>query len=237
MSDTTPPHGRGYDTGADRLRETADEARRAASETWKDTAEQARQTAGAAADEARRRAEREAERGKAMGAGQLHQWASALDRAADELGSGTLQGQLLRQASDGLDDVARSVEGRSVGEMVEAVADFGRRNPLAFVGSAMVAGFALARFATASRTDEPWEDARSASTAPRSAGSTTSTARRPATTPGDDGDTLRLTDPAPGGSGAETASAPGTASAPTGPGRPYPSAGPVPGTGSDDRHR
>lgn len=35
--------------------------------------------------------------------------------------------------------------------MTEAVADFGRRNPTAFLGSAMLAGFALARFATASQ--------------------------------------------------------------------------------------
>lgn len=239
MSDSTRPGG--AQSGTDRLRETAEEARDAAGEKWSEARREAGETARSAAEEARRRAAGEAERGKRMGAGQVHQWASALDRAAAELGPDSMQGQLLRQASDGLDDVARSIESRSVGEMVEAVADFGRRNPLAFVGGAMMAGFALSRFATASRPGPEWDDepdygpsaARrppSPSPAPPPApGPTGSPAAGPAATPSpsagsptgraEEGE-LRLTDSMrPEGGGA---------------GRPYPSAGAVPGTGNRD---
>ncbi|HUF56076.1 MAG TPA: hypothetical protein VMM55_05885, partial [Thermohalobaculum sp.] len=158
MTDTTPPRDREAGSGTERLRRTAEEARDAAGKMWDEARDGAWETASGVADEARRRAGSEAERGKHAGASQAHQWASALDRAAEELGRDSVQGQFLHQASEGLDDLARSIEGRSVGEMAEAVADFGRRHPLAFVGSAMVAGFALARFATASRDDEPRPD-------------------------------------------------------------------------------
>lgn len=230
MSDTTPPNQPGSDAG--RLRETADEARQAAGEKWQEAKQDAQQTARRAAEEARRHAEDEVERGKAAGAGQMHQWASAIDRAADELGSDTMQGQFLRQASEGIDDVARSFEGRSAGEMIEAVATFGRRNPLAFVGTAMIAGFALSRFATASRPGPDRDDgpvARGPSSPPAERAAP---APPPAAAPGEG--ELRLTDPMGSSAGASPADAPGTASAPTGTGRPYPSAGPVPGQGRDE---
>jgi hypothetical protein len=42
--------------------------------------------------------------------------------------------------------MAQSLSQRSLGNMVEGVQDFARERPVAFMGGAMVAGFALARF-------------------------------------------------------------------------------------------
>ena len=130
---------------SERMRETAEEAKAAAGGRF----EEVKQRAGETAEEARRRAEAEAERGKNRGAGEVHSWASALDRAADELGRNSVQGRAVHGLAEQIDDVARSIENQSVGEMVSHLADFGRRNPVAFAGGAILVGFALSRFATA----------------------------------------------------------------------------------------
>lgn len=142
MSDSTGP---GSGQGSERLRQTAEEARSAAAGRFEDVKRQAGETA----EQARRRVEAEAERGKNRGAGEVHTWASALERAAGELGRDTVQGRAVHGLAEQIDDVARSIENQSVGDMVARLADFGRRNPAAFAGGAMLAGFALSRFATA----------------------------------------------------------------------------------------
>jgi hypothetical protein len=76
--------------------------------------------------------------------------ADALDAAAKELQEHSLQRSLLGEASRGLAGLSRAMEGRSVGELVGNLAEFGRRNPAAFLGGAALAGFAVARLATAS---------------------------------------------------------------------------------------
>lgn len=116
--------------------------------------EEAREAAWKSAEKARDRAEAEAERGKNRSAGELHAWASALERAAGELGDDTAQARAIHRAAEQLDDVARAIETRSVGEMIAGLARFGRRNPGLFAGGAVVAGFALSRFATA-RAEHP----------------------------------------------------------------------------------
>lgn len=142
MSDSTGP---GSGQGSERLRQTAEEARAAAGSRFEDV----KRMAGETAEQARRRAEAEAERGKNRGAGEVHSWASALERAAGELGRDTAQGRAVHGLAEQVDEVARSIENQSVADMVGKLADFGRRNPVAFAGGAMLAGFALSRFATA----------------------------------------------------------------------------------------
>ena len=60
------------------------------------------------------------------------------------------QQDLLREAADGLKQIARAVEGKNIGTLAGDLADFGRRNPVAYLGGAALVGFALARFARAS---------------------------------------------------------------------------------------
>ena len=60
------------------------------------------------------------------------------------------QQDLLREAADGLKQIAHAVEGKSIGTMVGELSEFGRQNPVAYLGGAALVGFALARFARAS---------------------------------------------------------------------------------------
>ena len=74
--------------------------------------------------------------------------ARALRVASDDLHD---QGQSLvagysRQVAEGLESMAQSFSRRSLGDLVEGVEDFARERPVAVLGGAMVAGFALARF-------------------------------------------------------------------------------------------
>ena len=84
---------------------------------------------------------------------ELSATAEALGFAARELEGHSLQRSLLSQASEGLTSISRAIEGRSVGDIVSDLAGFGRRNPVAFLGGATLAGFALARLAQASAPD------------------------------------------------------------------------------------
>ncbi len=128
--------------------DTAEEAKRkleGASETL-------RADAASAKDEAVARAESEAERQKEMGAGHLDAFADAVRKAADELGEHdeSAAAQFVRQAAGGLENLSGSLRQKSVGDLVDSVSRFGRSNPTAFLGGALLAGVALGRFAQAS---------------------------------------------------------------------------------------
>jgi hypothetical protein len=117
--------------------------------------------------------------------------ARALRVASDDLHD---QGQSLvagysRHVAEGLESMAQSLSRRSLGDLVEGVEDFARERPVAFMGGAMVAGFALARFMKSSAGRRSERDAsyqspyasvgRPAATSP--AGGAMPAASRPAT--------------------------------------------------------
>jgi hypothetical protein len=117
--------------------------------------------------------------------------ARALRVASDDLHD---QGQSLvagysRHVAEGLESMAQSLSRRSLGDLVEGVEDFARERPVAFMGGAMVAGFALARFMKSSAGRRSERDAsyqspdasagRPAATSP--AGEAMPAASRPAT--------------------------------------------------------
>lgn len=74
----------------------------------------------------------------------------ALGAAASNLQEQSLQRTLLDEAAKGLTSMSRTLEGRSPGELVGELAEFGRRHPAVFLGGAALAGFAAARLAIAS---------------------------------------------------------------------------------------
>lgn len=76
--------------------------------------------------------------------------ASALRTAAEELRSGSPQERTFSQIAEGLADASDAMRDKDLGEMVGAVTDFARRNPMVFLGSAALIGFAATRFAKAS---------------------------------------------------------------------------------------
>ena len=87
---------------------------------------------------------------KGQTADEIARTARGLEAAANEMDGSPLQQDLLREAADGLKHIAQAVEGKSIGAMVGDLSAFGRQNPLAYLGGAALAGFALARFARAS---------------------------------------------------------------------------------------
>jgi len=95
---------------------------------------------------------------KDVAAGHVDGIASAIDKVAKEL-EGTDQAAFAGYARDlagGLHRVSDTVKTRNVDEIIGMAEDFGRRQPIAFLGAAALAGFVASRFALASaqrRTD------------------------------------------------------------------------------------
>jgi F0F1-type ATP synthase membrane subunit b/b' len=113
--------------------------------------------------------------------------AHALRRASDDLRD---QGQPMvaeysRHVAEGLESFADSLGKRDVDELVEGVEDFARTRPVAFLGGAAVAGFALARFMKSSAARRQRSQPRPATTgvAATPAGGTTAAGTWPPGTP------------------------------------------------------
>jgi len=140
------------------LRAAAAEARAAASQA----AGTVKQEAAAAAETIKQegqgllnavqeRAEGAVEEGKRMGVEQVDGIARAIHRAASELeGTSPQLASIVHDAAGTIDGIARGLRESGPSDMVQGVTDFARRNPLAFFGASVLAGFAIARFARAS---------------------------------------------------------------------------------------
>jgi hypothetical protein len=101
-------------------------------------------------DEAKSAATEKVEETKEQAAGEIARTAQGLEAAAAEMEGSPLQQDLLREAAAGLKQIAHAVEGKSIGAMAGELSEFGRQNPVAYLGGAALVGFALARFARAS---------------------------------------------------------------------------------------
>ena len=128
------------------LVQTAREAGAAAQERLGDL----REAAVSSLDEAKSAATEKAGEAKAQAADEISRTARGLEAAAEEMEGSPLQQDLLREAADGLKQIAHAVEGKSLGRMAAELSEFGRQNPVAYLGGAALVGFALARFARAS---------------------------------------------------------------------------------------
>jgi hypothetical protein len=86
----------------------------------------------------------------------LSQFASAIRTAGDELAKNdqSMAGHMVKKAADGLESFTRSISDKRPEELVEAVRDFGRRNPGAFVAGALLAGLAVGRFLRSSASPD-----------------------------------------------------------------------------------
>ena len=177
-SNTTPPDpirdaSQDLRAAADQARATAGQVAGQVSQQANNAYQQAKQTAGEVAGQVSQeasavvstlkeqgaevvgavqaRAADLAEQGKRSGAEQAEGFAKAIHRAADELESTSPQlASMVHDAAGSLDRVASGLRNSSPSELLEGVTDFARRNPLAFFGVTVLAGFALARFARAS---------------------------------------------------------------------------------------
>lgn len=102
----------------------------------------------------REKAEQLIENQKEAGAQQGHQLADAVRRVADDLEDSSPEiARHVRSAAESVDSLAAALRERSVGDLLGQVNAFAQRQPVAFFGAAMVAGFALTRFARSSARD------------------------------------------------------------------------------------
>jgi uncharacterized protein YjbJ (UPF0337 family) len=134
-----------------------------------DVTGQARATAGQIADEAQQRAGQAVDTARHQVASQV---SSQKDRAAEGLGSVAQAlrqtGQQLREqdqigvtqyidrAADQVDRISGYLGRRDVGQLVDDVEDFARRQPALFLGGAFVLGLLGARFIKSSRPSAPY---------------------------------------------------------------------------------
>ncbi|MBL8554097.1 MAG: hypothetical protein JNL41_07450 [Phenylobacterium sp.] len=104
------------------------------------------------ASAAQDRVRAEAQKGTQAGARTLGDFANAVRKAGDELAGADQSpaSKLVRQAADGLESLSRNLADKDPGDLLDAVRDFGRRNPVAFIGGAVLAGIAIGRFVRAS---------------------------------------------------------------------------------------
>jgi len=84
---------------------------------------------------------------KAAGADFVSGMAGSIRRAAREFDHELPQaGHYIRLAADQIDNVSDAVRKRDLNQVVSDVQGFARRQPTAFLGAAVLAGFALVRF-------------------------------------------------------------------------------------------
>lgn len=132
----------------DDMRAGLEEARTSAA----NVAETVRSEAGEAAQDVARRAESLADQQRTAGAGHAEDVRRALDRAAEELDEGSPRiACLVRDAAGSVQDIADALRSRTPGQLLHDVNDLARRQPMAFFGVSVLAGFAVARFARSGR--------------------------------------------------------------------------------------
>jgi len=119
------------------------------------TTEQVKQTAQQATDKAQEMAMSQADKGKSRAASTLTGVAGAFHQAAGQMrqqNQGMYAGYI-DQAANQIDGFATYLQGQNVGDMIDQVEQFGREQPVLFVGGAFALGLFAARFLKASRPE------------------------------------------------------------------------------------
>ncbi len=131
LQKTTPAGGSG--TGS-AVQQAGQAAKEQASAVWNDTKNSARSVLGGQQEAA------------ASGIGQF---AGALRKAAREMGDGGKQApvsRMIESAADGLERFSGTLRDKDLDGLMRDVESFARRQPVAFFGAAIAAGFLAVRF-------------------------------------------------------------------------------------------
>ena len=114
--------------------------------------ESLKQEAQTFASAAQEKAKGEVEKHTQTATKTLGDFATAIRRAGDDLAEHdqSLAGRVVRQAADSLEGISRNLADKQPDDLLAAVRDFGRRNPLAFIGGSILLGVAVGRFMRAS---------------------------------------------------------------------------------------
>ena len=125
---------------------------------------EAKGAAASIAEQARSRLTEIVDQQKVAGADRIAGVAKAAQSAAGDLDRTNPQmARLVRTAAENVDRLADDVRSRDLGDILATLSQFGREQPVAFFGGAVVAGFILARFLKS--------DAPAAGGVPRASGS------------------------------------------------------------------
>lgn len=112
------------------------------------TGETIKEQAAQAVEPAKEKMRHLAEEQKAAGADRLDAVARAVHETADRLGPELppRTAGYIHEAAGGLERASAAIRERSIDDLVRVAGDFARRQPAAFFGGAVLAGFALSRF-------------------------------------------------------------------------------------------
>jgi len=127
----------------DAARDTVNTTKAEAANLAQDLKAQGEELVGAA----RERAQSLADEQKTAGADQVEGIARAARKAADELESTSPQlAHYVRDAASAAGNFSQSLRNRNLGEILEDVTEYARREPVMFFGITVAAGFAISRF-------------------------------------------------------------------------------------------
>jgi len=141
----TDPLQKSPSTGAgdtrNAVREASQAAKDQANEMWKGTKDTAKSALG--------------EQQKAAASG-IGDFAGALRKAAREMDGGrdAPMSRMIESAADGLERLSSSLRERDLNGMMRDVESFARRQPVAFFGAAVFAGFLAVRFLKSSNRQD-----------------------------------------------------------------------------------
>jgi hypothetical protein len=127
-----------------------DQAKQLIGQAGQTLKQEAQSFAAAAQDRVRA----EAQKGTQTATKTLGDFANAVRLAGDQLAQSDQSpaSRLVRQAADGLETLSRSLADKQPEDLLNAVRDFGRKNPAAFIGGAVLVGLALGRLVRATES-------------------------------------------------------------------------------------
>ena len=148
MTEITPEDVPGTATDPTAKPDPATAAKQMLGDAGRAVREETAQFAGAAKERARGALDQRKETATRT----LGDFADAVRKAGDELTARyqSMASRLVGQAADSLEGLSRTVADKRPEELLDAMRDFGRRNPAAFIGGAVLLGLAIGRFARAS---------------------------------------------------------------------------------------
>jgi gas vesicle protein len=153
----------------DKVRNDAADLTQTARQDLSDLGHEAKEQAKALGDEAKAQIGEMADKAKGMAADQKDMLAehldgvsSALERVAGEMEEGNDRSAgTVRFIADGASRLTSTIRDNDVDQILAIAQDFGRKQPVAFLGAAALLGFAATRFlnASAARREQPAQNA------------------------------------------------------------------------------
>ena len=158
-----PDYPTDTDLSPDRIRSDAAALTETAQADLSHIGDEVKQQAAAIGDEAMTQLEGVTEKAKGMAAdqkdllvAQLGGVSGALQKVAGELdSSGEAGSRYVRMLADGAEKLTSTVRDNDVDQIIGIAQDFGRKQPVAFMGAAALLGFVASRFVLASASRKP----------------------------------------------------------------------------------